>query len=102
MAANGSSAAGDDQATHASHAPFLRLSVLIGDMTDHNLTLAAQAGATDVVAPYTKTRAEMVAARDRIARHGPWIERAGPACAQIRPGCLIFRAMLCIFPVFPR
>ena len=78
MAANnGSSAAGgDDQATHASHAPFLRLSVLIGDMTDHNLTLAAQAGATDVVAPYTKTRAEMVAARDRIARHGPWIHSA--------------------------
>ena len=58
------------ESTHASHTPFLRLSVLLGDMTDRNLTLAAQAGATDVVAPYTKTRAEMVAMRDRIAKHG--------------------------------
>eukprot|EP01065_Artemidia_motanka_P028605 TRINITY_DN3405_c0_g1_i1.p1 TRINITY_DN3405_c0_g1~~TRINITY_DN3405_c0_g1_i1.p1 ORF type:complete len:350 (+),score=54.84 TRINITY_DN3405_c0_g1_i1:55-1104(+) len=56
---------------HPSHQSFLRPTLLMGDMSDHNLRLAAQVGATDIVAPYPGPGWEaMKGLRDRIASFG--------------------------------
>jgi len=65
-----------------SHQTFLRPAVLIGDETDHNLRLAAQAGATDLVGAYPGTElAALQASCNRAASFGlklTTIERLWP------------------------
>lgn len=55
----------------AKAAPFMRMSLLLMEPTDHNLRLAKQVGVTDIVLSYPGSSPEAVmAVNETVAKHG--------------------------------